>query len=89
MEIKDNKYHAQTLVLEDRKRLTLTGVIAVDCFTDQKIRLTVQSGKLLIGGEKLKINGFSEGTGDFSCEGVISSVNFLSRQEKFIKRLFK
>ncbi|MBQ9709169.1 MAG: sporulation protein YabP [Clostridia bacterium] len=85
----ENKYHAQSLCIEDRKRLTLSGVIRVNGFTDRRISLTVQTGKLTITGEKLKVNGFSEGTGSFSCEGEIGSLTYTKGNEKLLGRLFK
>lgn len=79
----------QILNLEEQKRLSLTCVVAVDGFTDEKIRLKVKTGGLVITGEKLKINNFSETTGAFLCEGVIRGVNFTEKKENFVKRLFK
>ena len=79
----------QVLTLEDRKRLSLSGVLSVDGFTDEKIKLKVLTGNLIISGEKLKINVFSEGSGAFSCEGKISSVVFSEGKQGIVKRLFK
>ena len=79
----------QILTLEERKRLTLTCVQSVDAFTEEKIRLKVKSGALVITGEKLKINAFSESSGAFSCEGEIAAVNFSAKKENLVKRLFK
>ncbi len=79
----------QILTVEDQKRLTLSGVISVEGFTDEKIRLISKTGRILIGGEKLKINNFSETTGAFSCEGKILSVTYLTQKEGLVKRLFK
>lgn len=79
----------QIMTIEERKRLTLSGVTAVDSFTDEKIRLKVRTGGLIITGEKLKISNFSETTGAFSCDGVISGVSLNAKKEGFVKRIFK
>ena len=79
----------QTLCLEGVSRLSLSGVVAVDCVSTERIRLSVKTGKLNIGGEKLKVNNFSEGTGAFCCEGVINSLAFSKGKQNIIKRLFK
>ncbi len=79
----------QTMVVEEQKRLTLTKVSSVDAFTEQKIRLTVKTGKVLIVGEGLKINGFMESTGAFSCEGRIDGITFSQKKEGLVKRIFK
>ena len=46
------------LTLENRSKLTMTGVESVDAFSDKCIRLTVSGVKLAIEGEKLKILSF-------------------------------
>ena len=53
--IEDNK---SNLALEDRKKLTLSGVIEVISFDEQKIDLTTKLGNLTIKGEELKMNKF-------------------------------
>ena len=79
----------QTLTVDDQKRLSLSGVISVDGFTDEKIRLVAKTGRIAISGEKLKINNFSETTGTFACEGKILSITYLAPREGIVKRLFK
>lgn len=64
------------LTLENREKLTLTGVESVDAFSDRSIRLTVCGEKLTIEGEKLKILAFSEGSGNFTASGEVSSLRF-------------
>ncbi len=79
----------QILTVEETCRLTLTNVLEVIGFTDEKIRLTAASGGMVITGEKLKINNFSETTGAFSCEGTIKSITYNGKKENLVKRLFK
>ncbi len=79
----------QVLKLEEQKRLSLTQVSAVDSFTEEKIRLSMHSGRLTVMGEKLKILTFSEGTGEFCCEGVVRALSFDGNKISGIKRLFK
>ena len=79
----------QIMTVEERKRLTLSGAVAVDSFTDERIRLKVKTGGLTITGAKLKISNFSESTGAFSCDGEISGISFSAKKEGVLKRLFK
>ena len=65
-----------TLTLEDRRKISLTGVESVDAFSDKCIRLTVSGIKLSIEGEKLKILSFSEGSGNFAASGEVSSLRY-------------
>lgn len=64
------------LTLENRSKLTMTGVESVDGFSDKCIRLTVSGIKLSIEGEKLKILSFSEGSGNFTASGEVSSLRY-------------
>ena len=79
----------QILSLEERRRVNITRVTAVEAFTDEKIRLKTDCGTLIITGEKLKIGNFSEATGAFSCGGNIISLSFSAKRENFVKRLLK
>ena len=64
------------LTLEDRARLSLTGVEKVDSFSDRLIRLTVSGKKVRIEGSRLKVLAFSEGSGNFMAAGVVDAVRF-------------
>ena len=52
------------LILEDRAKLTLTGVTDVDCFDERMINLFTGLGELTIKGRNLHINDVSVETGD-------------------------
>ena len=45
------------LILEDRAKLTLTGVTDVDCFDERMINLFTGLGELTIKGRNLPITG--------------------------------
>ncbi len=74
------------LTLENRKKLTLTGVTSLDSFSDREIVLKVGSAKLRIGGERLKVLAFSEGTGNFAASGDIRSLRY---GEKNLASIFR
>ena len=78
----------QTALIEQQKKITMTGVESVDAFSDRQIALTLDNGKAVIAGENLKIINFAKSTGNFSAVGKISGVRFVSKQEKLSKRLF-
>jgi len=64
------------ITLEDRRKLTVSGVDSVDSFSDDSIVLSISGSRLTIGGHKLKVTSFSQGNGNFSASGEISSVRF-------------
>ena len=77
------------LVLDARKRLSMTGVESVDGFTEQILNLTVGGIKVKILGDNLKISAFNKTNGNLTAEGVISEIKYNHKKTGFIKRLFK
>lgn len=75
-----------SLYLEDRKKLTLTGVIEVISFDDGKISLNTKLGSLLIKGEGLKMNKLDVQNGDVIIVGYITNLNYLGSQAKSGKK---
>lgn len=83
----------QNIILEDRERLSVSGVLDVESFCEDKILLETTLGFLEISGNDLKMNKLSVDSGELSIEGDISSVNYTdeSREQKgsLISRLFR
>lgn len=65
-----------TLTLEDRRKISLTGVESVDAFSDNCIRLTVSGVKLTVTGSKFQLLAFSEGNGSFYAVGVVDALRY-------------
>ena len=73
----EDKYVAkmpQSLVLEDRRRLALTGVEDVDSFDDKTVVIKTVQGRLTIYGEGLKMGKFNVATGELSLEGNVAAM---------------
>ncbi len=83
-----NEIHQSILTLENRSRLTLTGVGKVDAFSERSILLTVGGQKMRIDGSGLKVLSFSEGSGSFAASGQIDAVRYLA-QGASLKKLFQ
>ena len=62
----------QNLVLENREKLSISGVIDVLSFDDQVVMLETELGLLTCKGEKLRINKLSIDTSEVIIEGEIS-----------------
>ncbi len=71
----------QSLVLEDKRFLSVTGVNDVASFDEQTIVAQTVMGELTVVGSELKIDSFSTQTGDLSVEGNIVSLGFSERAE--------
>ena len=76
------------LTLENRNKLTFSGVERVEALSDRQILLTVNGTRVRIEGNKLKVLAFSEGSGNFAASGVVDSVRFL-QGGKGVSRIFK
>lgn len=90
-EYKD-KTMPHSLILKDRKEISLTGVTDVDSFDENSIVAYTDFGELTIGGNNLHISTLNTETGELSIDGEISSLNYLDnrpRSEGFFKKVFR
>jgi len=80
------------LILEERKLLTLTGVLDVDNFDDQKIEARTELGIIIVEGEQLHINRLSVDSGEMVVEGNIGGIAYIDKMPEkggFFSRLLK
>ena len=66
----------QNLILENREKLNVSGVLDVLSFDDQIIIVEKSLGLLTIKGEDLKINKLNIETSDLIIEGLINSLTY-------------
>lgn len=90
LKVEDKK---SNLVLENRKKLSLTGVLEVISFDEEKILLNTWLGMLAIKGQGLKMNKLDVQNGDVMIDGMIHSIVYTGEVKKekdsLISRLFK
>ena len=60
------------VVMENRRRLSVSGVIEVDSFDEREITLRTVEGILIIRGSELKVGRLTLETGDVSITGLVS-----------------
>ena len=89
--IEENKGN---IVLENRQKMTLTGVLEVISFDDEKILLNTKLGALTIKGQNLKMNKLDVQNGDVMINGEIYYIVYSGKEvkkekESIIGRLFK
>lgn len=82
MAYKDNNQAVQNLILENREKLSISGVIDVLSFDDQIVILETELGMLTIKGEDLRINKLSIDTQDVIIEGNIVSLSYSEKEER-------
>lgn len=66
----------QNLVLENREKLSISGVIDVLSFDDQVVIVETELGLLTIKGENLRINKLSIDTSEVVVEGEIYNLAY-------------
>lgn len=66
----------QNLVLENRGKLSISGVLDVLSFDDQVVIVETELGLLTVKGEDLRINKLSIDTSEVVIEGDIYCMNY-------------
>lgn len=87
--MQQNSVMIEKLILDGRQHLSLTGVDAVDGFSEQFLRLTVMGSKVVINGENIKISSFNKQTGNLTADGNFYEIKYNYKKQPFMKRLFK
>lgn len=89
-----NKNYIQNVYLENREKLSISGVLDVFSFDDQIIIIETELGLLTIKGENLKITKLSLDTSDFIVEGLINNIFYSNsennkKNQSILTRIFK
>lgn len=84
----------QNLILENRNRLNISGVLDVLSFDDQIIIVETELGMLTVKGDNLRINKLSIDTSEVIVEGEIISLTYSNKEldkksEGFLGKIFK
>ncbi len=84
----------QNIVLENRNKLSVSGVKDVISFDDELVIIETELGLLTVKGNNLKINKLSIDTGDVSVEGEISNLGYSdptkkSQEQGLFSKIFK
>ena len=69
----------QNVILENREKLTISGVLDVLSFDDQIVILETELGLLTVKGETLRISKLSLDTTDVIVEGTIFNLSYSER----------
>lgn len=69
----------QNLVLENREKLNVSGVLDVLSFDDQIVMVETELGLLTVKGENIRINKLSLDTSEIVVEGEIDSLAYSNK----------
>lgn len=89
-----SKMPIQNLILENREKLSVSGVIDVDSFNDENITLETELGTLIVKGQDLHINKLNLDNAELIVEGDIESCMYSDKDLRakgfsFFSNLFK
>lgn len=70
----------QNLILENRGKLSISGVIDVLSFDDQVVMVETELGLLTVKGENIRINKLSIDTSEVIVEGDISYLAYSDKE---------
>lgn len=89
------RHKAQSLVLENRQKLSLLGVRAVDSFNDEIVIIDTELGLLVVRGQTLKIQKLNLENAELNIEGNICSCEYSENSDSsrsksgFFSKIFK
>ncbi len=83
----------QNIVMENREKVSVTGVIDIHSFDDELVLAQTDLGILTIKGDDLKMNKLNLENNELIVEGKISAVAYSdianSKKTGFMNKLFK
>lgn len=80
------------IIIDNRKKIELSGVNDVSGFDEQTVSLTTEMGGLVIKGTGLHITKLSLDTGDVTVEGNLNAMQYTtntSSSKGFVSKLFR
>jgi len=91
--LKQNKAPTCNVMLENRNKLNVTGVLDVVSFDEETVILETELGALIIKGQDFHINRLNVDIGEIAIEGEIDSAayedGFSKPKGGFLSRMFK
>ena len=83
----------QNLILENREKLSVSGVLDVLSFDDQIVIIDTELGLLTVKGENLRINKLSIDTSEVIVEGTIFNLAYSEEHSEnkggILSKIFK
>lgn len=84
----------QNLILENREKLNITGVLDVLSFDDQMVIVETELGLLTVKGNNLRINKLSTDTEEICVEGTIYNLAYsektnVGKESSLFSKIFK
>lgn len=94
-EKKVSRNRSQNIILENREKMSISGVEHVKSYTDNTIILITVQGNMTIKGEGLDIKKLNLDDGNLLIEGYITSIIYTEKEDMaskglgFLGKMFK
>lgn len=89
----DERQGSSNIIVENRKKITVSGVLDVISFDEESVILDTQLGSMIIKGEDFKINKLNIDAGEFMIEGHVVDIAYGDSIDKnsggFFAKLFR
>jgi len=90
---KTGRPKVQNLILENREKLSISGVIDVESFNDEYVIANTELGTLIVRGEGLHISKLNLDSSELNIEGEIYSCEYSdsegSKSKGFFSMMFR
>lgn len=73
---KMTKSSVQNIMIENREKMSISGVVDVESFNDETVIVDTELGQLIITGEELRINKLNLESSELIVEGCIVSCEY-------------
>lgn len=81
----------QNIIIENREKINITGVISVEEFDESTISCVTNKGNISLKGENLHVEKLDLENGELSITGVVYSLDYSDNHQAggFLARLFR
>lgn len=70
------------IILENRSKLSVSGVTDVTGFDEETVVLETEMGTLTVKGKDLKVQNFAVETGGLTVEGTVAAIVYTDSRQK-------
>lgn len=90
-ETKNQAAAPHRLTLDERRRLTVTGVEEVVSFHEEEVAVRTVKGLLVVRGEGLKVEKLEKTSGELTVSGLVAELSYETENTAsgFFARLFR
>ena len=88
------KPRVQNIIIENREKLSISGVVDVESFNDEAVIVDTELGVLIVRGEDLHISKLNLDNAELNIEGDIISCEYSDKESNksrggFFSKMFK